>query len=336
MDFHPRPRRGLSLQFRFFSIILFASICVMPVLFYFEAPLDVFSAVPIALWSPHKITIGILCKTKFIKEILYWSNRFVPEFRARNYSEHIGFWADPPKNRSLFDTVPLYSVNLAGDVSRHELNSKLKAALRHFLFQTSSGWFFRIVGDTAINFDTVHEVLRDLNDRFDPNVDRVIQGGCLGKYELTYIQGGSGFLFSRRAAYDLLQDWHWIQSNAVYYKNDDRLLSVYLGRVNISFFEASNRFFAGHAFWNFSNAWKAVNFKHHRPCIAKPRSKKGCRAYFTRVRDLAFWHDRTKFKNFIWKIDSIRELAGDDLYFHVPNNKPMLCVSNRSISGYYD
>jgi hypothetical protein len=203
------------------------------------------------------------------------------------------------------------------------------------LYHTTSGWFFRIVGDTAINYNTVPFLLDDLNREFDPMSDRVIQGACLGKYELTYIQGGSGFLFSRKAAYDLVNDWAWVKANAPDYKNDDRLLSVYLGRVNISWKQATNRWFVGHSFWNFSSAFKAVSFKWHRPCIKVPKSKKGCRAYFTRVKDLAFWHDRTKFMKFIGKIDQIRSLAPDDLYFHVPNNKPMLCRGNGSISGYY-
>jgi hypothetical protein len=333
---HSRPHRGASSTFKSFSIGLSISICIMPLLFYLSPAPTTLSIVPIAPWTSRKITIAILCKTQFYKEILYWSNHFIPEFYQRNYSEQIGFWSDHPKDPSIFRTVSLFPVDTTGDISRHELNAKLKAAIENFLFRTTSGWLIRIVGDTAVNFDVVHEVLAELNDQFDPMVDRVIQGACLGKYDLTYVQGGSGFLFSRRAAFDLLQDWAWVRGMAKKLKNDDRLLSVYLQRVNISWYQATNRHFVGHAFWNFSSAWKAVNFKAHRPCIAGPRSKKGCRAYFTRVKDLAFWHDRTRFSRFIGRIDQIRKLAGDHLYFHVPNNKPMLCVSNRSIAGYYD
>jgi hypothetical protein len=134
----------------------------------------------------------------------------------------------------------------------------------------------------------------------------------------------------------LLNEWGWVQEMAPEFMNDDRLLSVYLQYRNISWYQATNRFFVGHSFWNFTGAYEAVTFKGHRPCIKTPKSKKGCRSYFTRVKDLAFWHDRTKFMKFIGRIDEIRTITPDNLYFHVPNNKPMLCVSDRPISGYYD
>jgi hypothetical protein len=271
----------------------------------------------------------------FANNIKYWATHFIPQFYENSYAESIGFWGDEPKDPSVLSSVPYTAVPTSGDLSRHALNSKLKGAIEHFLFNTTAGWFVRTVGDTAINFQQVYPVIRDL-EVFDPLFDRVIQGACLGKYELTYVQGGSGFLFSRRAAWELLQNWDWVRRHAFEFKNDDRLLSAYLRYMNLSWYNATNRFFVGHSFWNFSNAYKAMSFKFHRPCHAVPRSKKGCRGYFTRVNELAFWHDRARFMRFIGRIDEIRAMIPDDLYFHVPNNKPMLCRSNRSIAGYYD
>jgi hypothetical protein len=284
----------------------------------------------------NRIAIGILTMSWFAHNIGYWSTHFVPEFYSKDYGEYISFWGDEPKAASLFRGIPYHAVPSAGDISRYALKSKLKAAFEHFLRETTAGWFVRIMGDTAINFDMVPAVLSDLRKDYDPLTDRVIQGACLGKFELTYVQGGSGFIFSRRAVFELLEDWAWIEELAVHFKNDDRLISHYIRHVNLSWHNATNRFFVGHSFWNFTNAFKALSFQFHRPCIERPKSKKGCRSYFTRVKDIAFWHDRARFMKFIGRIDTLRGMTPEDLYFHVPNNKPMLCRSNQSISGYYD
>jgi hypothetical protein len=267
---------------------------------------------------------------------MYWATHFLSQFHDTPYGDEIAFWGDTPLNASFLNGVPFHSVSTAGDITRHQLASKLKAALEHFLYNTTSGWFVRIVGDTAINYKTMPMLLDDLNREFDPISDRIVQGACLGKFRLTYIQGGSGFLFSRRAGYDLVNDWAWVKANAPNYRNDDRLLSVYLERANISFREATNRWFLGHSFWKFTSAFNAVSFKGHEPCVSMPVSYAGCRAHFTRVKDLVFWHDRAPFKEFIGRIDEIRALAADDLYFHVPYTNPVLCQGNGSISGYYD
>jgi hypothetical protein len=283
-----------------------------------------------------KVTIALLCKASYAKEIHYWADRFVPQFYAQPYADYIAFWGDVPQNRSQFSGVPYHAIDIQKDRSRHGLLFKLRAAMTHFLYETSSAWFFRICGDTAVNFEILPLVIRELESEFDPLVDTMIQGACLGKLELTYIQGGSGFVFSRRAVFEFISDWKWVQESVQEFKNDDRLLSVYLNRVNLSFKQATNRFFIGHSFFRFKDSYRAVTNQSYNPCPQSPRSKKGCRSFFTRVKELAFWHDRGTFNGFIGRIDEIRALVRPDLYFYVPNNKPHLCVSSVELSGYYD
>jgi hypothetical protein len=330
-----RPRRALSWHFRLYRAIL-CSLAVLIGLLACHSRARQLSIEEIAPTHSDRLAVGILTMSWFAHNIRYWSTHFVPEFYRRDYGEYISFWGDEPKNWSLLAGVPYHAVPPRGDRSRHALKSKLRAAFEHFLSETTAGWFIRIVGDTAINFEMVPLFLAELKRDYDPLTDRVIQGNCLGKYELTYVQGGSGFLFSRRAVFQLLEDWAWIEEMSPDFSNDDRLLSHYIKHVNISWRDATNRFFVGHSFWNFTSAWKALEFQFHRPCIERPKSKKGCRSYFTRVKDIVFWHDRARFMRFIGRIDTIRGMIPEDLYFHIPNNKPMLCRSNRSISGYYD
>jgi hypothetical protein len=121
-------------------------------------------------------------------------------------------------------------------------------------------------------------------------------------------------------------------------KNDDRMISAYLERLNFSFYNGTNRFFVGHRFANFTSAYEAVTSKKIKNCsVMVPKSRKGCRAYYTRLSELAFWHDRTSFKDFIGRIDEIRRLAGKHIYFYVINNRPVVCrYEAEDLSGYYD
>jgi hypothetical protein len=327
---------SVSSQFKIFSFIICFITFLPPISRFFPHPLFPFNARLIPINRSTRITIAILCKSTYSKEIQYWSDHFVPQFYSQPYADFISFWGEIPSIPPHFINVSYRGVDIQNDLSRHGLNLKLKAAIENFLYETTSTWFFRIVGDTAVNFETVPLVLRDLESDFDPLTDTVIQGACLGKLQLTYIQGGSGFIFSRKAAFELLNDWSWIEAHVEEFNNDDRLLSVYLQKVNISFKKATNRFFVGHSFWRFENAYEAITAEEYKECPILPKSKKGCRSHFTKVKELAFWHDRTTFERFIGRIEEIRELVRDNLYFYVPNNKPVLCESNKELSGYYD
>lgn len=286
--------------------------------------------------NSEKLVFALMATANHWDHTKYWIDHFYPVYKQQKYADSLNYWLETEIDNPDAKNAPIRVVNVTGDPSRYWMVSKLRGCLMHFLYETSANWLVRICGDTAVNFNTVPDVLVDLNKYHDPLWETVVQGACLGKFELTYIQGGSGFIFSRRAAYELLKDWEWFTALFPEQKNDDRGISIWLhDRANISFYNASNRFFVGHAFRNYTAAIDAVSSPWNHPCPKVPPSKKGCRPFFTRIRDLPFWHDRTKFENFIWRIDEIREKAGEDAYFYVPINKPIICTSKRDISGYY-
>jgi hypothetical protein len=53
------------------------------------------------------------------------------------------------------------------------------------------------------------------------------------------------------------------------------------------------------------------------------------------VKELAFSPDRTFFDDFIGRIDQIKALAEENVYFYVPNKKLVFCQSEMSLSGDY-
>ena len=318
-----------------FSFVFFFSfICEVIIIKYFNYQDDILISKSLKLIN--KVFIAVMTKSSFKNEIIYYKNLLFKEFLKQPYADNILFFGDDPIVFPEKD-FPYVPVNPNGDLSRHFLCSKLKAALQHFLFQTDAAWFVRVCGDTYINMRTFPQFLLELNQSFNPFKDTVIQGACLGKEGLVYIQGGSGFVFSRKAAFDLYNDWAWMDERCVEFSNDDRILSNYIQKINISFYDATSRWFLGHRFFKYSSAYDAVLNAHDLNNCFYPVSKKGCKPFFTKVKDITFWHDQTNFSTFIGKIDDIMNKATDDLYFFVPNNKPMLCRAPPNVKdGYYD
>ena len=275
-------------------------------------------------------------------EMVILKNLLIPKFSGMNYFHSMIFYGDNALNFDKYheDNFPFVSVKAKGDFSRHFLCSKIKESLKHFLFETTASWYIRICGDTYVNSQSFPLFLAEINQT-NPFFNTLIQGACLGKEQLVYIQGGSGFVFSRKAAYDLYNDWDFFNMTCAEYKNDDRAISVYLARINVSFYDATSRWFVGHRFFGFKSAYSAiVNASKHQlkrsKCGKTPSSKKKCRAFYSRINQIVFWHDKTPFNNFIGKMDEILNYSYDDLFFYVPNNKPMICKAGKKIqTGYY-
>lgn len=283
-----------------------------------------------------KVYIAVMTGAPLKYEIEYsyihWGMEF---FHTPNFGG-LGFFGDSAIESSIKD-IPYISVDISKDKSLYGLCSKLYRAIEEFLFRSDSLWMIRICEDTAVNIKTLPLFLEELNSQFDPMKDVVIQGACLGKQSTVYLQGGSGFVFSRKAAFDLYKDWSWFNEKCSQVKSDDRVVGIYLQRVGISPYHSTNRWFLGHSFLGVNSIEEALlNRSQISHCI-KPISNKGCRSFFTKLKDITFWHDRVPFDKFVARIELIRELSGDDLAFYVPNNKPVLCLlSNDTHLGYYD
>lgn len=333
----------------FLFILIFCTIFILNVLFFilffFSHPLPIEGSNVIVKKTnlTHQVFIAVMTTSDHQKEMVILKQLLLPKFTQANYFHSMIFYGDSPLNFDQYheDNFPFVSVQTKNDFSRHFLCAKIKESLKHFLFETTASWYIRICGDTYVNVNNFPYFLSEINQSRNPFFDTLIQGACLGKEQLIYIQGGSGFVFSRKAAFDLYNDWDFFSNACTEYKNDDRALAVYLDRINFSFYDASSRWFVGHRFFGFKSAYSAIvnaslhNIKRSK-CGKVPVSRKKCRAYYTRINQIVFWHDKTPFDNFIGKMDIILNYSTNNLYFYVPNNKPMICIANSEIQpGYY-
>lgn len=95
---------------------------------------------------------------------------------------------------------------------------KFLSALEHFLYKTDNKYMIRMTDDVYINFPVLLEffeevdMLRNKNDR-----GILIIGNCLKNFEI--IQGGSGFLLSREAAFVVYKTYTDLIRTVNYYED---------------------------------------------------------------------------------------------------------------------
>ena len=73
-------------------------------------------------------------------------------------------------------------------------------ALKYFLEQTNHEWFLSATDDIVIDVNSFEVMIKELDGMYNPHSDNVFQGHCLYNAMRHYLQGGSGYLFSRSAA----------------------------------------------------------------------------------------------------------------------------------------
>jgi len=104
---------------------------------------------------------------------------------------------------------------------------KFVALLKYFVEKTQDDYFFRITDDIFINFNEIYAFLQEVTFIGDPRKNVIVLGQCMHVRNRTLLQGGTGYLFSRRAAevflenademlrsVDIYEDWviySWIQ-----------------------------------------------------------------------------------------------------------------------------
>jgi hypothetical protein len=69
---------------------------------------------------------------------------------------------------------------------------------QYALVATDARWIYRGYDDILINFGLLVRLMRELDERYDPLTEVVIRGDCIVTSQV-YLQGGAGWVFSRRA-----------------------------------------------------------------------------------------------------------------------------------------
>jgi hypothetical protein len=224
------------------------------------------------------------------------------------------------------------------DTSWHSLCCKVCHASELFA-RSKAAWLLRICDDCVINPASFPLFLRELDDFANPLLVRVIQGHCIGKeiHRYVYPQGGSGIVFSRFAVLEITSNLTAFLQVCVRIHNDDRGIGVWMLGHGVSAWNATNRWFVGHAFLGTQQRAADIPslIPKLKPCPERPITGRGIRPYYNRVRDIAFWHDRVPFLTS--PVSKMRAQLPDNLWYYPGTGNPGLCLGNDSRRlGYYD
>ena len=139
-----------------------------------------------------------------------------------------------------FDTYPLIFIRR----NSLDLIFKFYFVLDYFLTHSKNEYLIRLTDDVFINFNKLSNFLFEIDqNRFLTKNNLVIKGFCIYTSQF-FLQGGSGYFFSRKAAivfkkiyYDLLR------TNSVY---EDWVVGSYIMKINPSFSTSHSNKFIGH------------------------------------------------------------------------------------------
>jgi hypothetical protein len=116
-------------------------------------------------------------------------------------------------------------------------------AFEYALRETNARWIGRLFSDTVINFDRLLPYMRELDRRYDPLTDVVLRGDCVAP-GFPYLQGGSGYILSRRAL-EVLVPYARYSIWGFWEDHDDQRLGHVMGRLRIHAYPCGSSAFIG-------------------------------------------------------------------------------------------
>lgn len=167
-----------------------------------------------------------------------------------NYSSRNSSWNLAPSGS--FPSAPSSFGHSRGGRRRlfasYDLTAKFYFALGYFVRETKFRWFWRGTDDAIVNFLALRNFSLWLDEAHDPLREFVVYGHCVSAGKISYLQGGSGWVMSRRAAEEVLPFYNWTMTNMHW--PDDVMFGVVLDkffRDRFSLRTATSPYFLGHS-----------------------------------------------------------------------------------------
>lgn len=173
-----------------------------------------------------------------------------------------------------------------------------------------------------LTFQNLEKLVGDLEERFDPITMPVLKGHCVSycvqKY---YLQGGSGFVFSRKAAEILFQSRSEWGSNVTFF--DDYLASVWCSILKIDHKDTASGGFVGHFFPE--NEKQIIrNYEYHNlPDCPKKYRNHHCGNTMYRLNEISVTHDAEKGRPYPHYEGFTK--APSNIYFYMDTCYPKIC-----------
>jgi hypothetical protein len=162
------------------------------------------------------------------------------------------------------------------------------SACRHFVAHSDALWFVRLVDDTCVNVAKLQTMFDSLRQVGDPRATAIIKGHCIDYRP--FLNGGSGFLFSRRAAELFAAEaLEWFRQMRM---PEDCHFGVFLERIGLTPSEATSKSAVGHSWqpgdWEFL---RTRNYSIISVCSQERHWQISCQPFSGKFADLVFVHD---------------------------------------------
>ncbi|KAH0792832.1 hypothetical protein GPJ56_003242 [Histomonas meleagridis] len=240
--------------------------------------------------------------------------------------------------------VPEYYRNITSKIKPYQnynwksidIYRKTYFGLSYFLHETNYRWLHRGSDDNVVNLKNLESFYESIEQKYDPLNEKVILG-CCTRHASTpgYLQGGCGFLYSRKAVELMLPIYEDVIFNCKV--SEDVCHKQFLIRLNITIINATSLSFLGHPFSKEDSERIDKNDFHDLvPCPKQhifPENLNQCGVFHGPVNKLVFLHHHADggVTGIINRTKKVFAVKDEYVHFYFPYFRhPRLCNANMS------
>lgn len=173
-------------------------------------------------------------------QFFYSSNYYIPNSKYKVYYL--------PKK--YINQVKLFNGSNFYDGSQNNQLLQRIISFETCLSISNCNWLLTIDDDALVDLYNLNQLIFELKNNFNPRKDIIMKGNCFNHYaiNLTYLQGGSGYILSRKACQLIIQN---VSSNLWIYHPiewEDFSTLNFFQILGIHSYNATSPYFWGHGF----------------------------------------------------------------------------------------
>jgi hypothetical protein len=188
---------------------------------------------------------------------------------------------------------------------------KRYVAAKYFYEETDFEWFLSATDDIYIDLARLPQIY-DYLSQYDTNKDIVFKGHVIYYDKAWYLQGGSGYIYSRKAAKIFIDIGIDFIKTITY--NDDLFFGNFTKIYNITLSDMATSLMHGHVIW--VRIFSMSFFKKLPKCPAVPPLADIYGKEFFKIQDLVIFHTMYTKGNYLKYILKAQRMYDDVYLFH--------------------
>ena len=231
-----------------------------------------------------------------------------------------------PDAKYIVRDRPEFFINIASaDIDR---SLKRYLGAYYFIMHTNLKWYWCASDDNSIDVNKIDAMAYELEKNYDTEKDVVYQGHCIYANNAIYLQGGIGYVYSRRAARMFIEAG--INLIASCNTFDDMYFGIYKKIFGLKYSEIGTPFLYGHVFPN-ANSADFVNSLQKCPERSQIPQTLCYRDNIYSLKDIVGFHQsNTDACRFHFGVVKDAAKKYDNIYFYHGESIMHFCIMNES------